>query len=84
MKLPRLDYLKIDVENMEEKVLSGEKNTIKKCKPIIQIEILKSDSKKISDIISKLGYTVLNFNDPLQDFLCVPTDDPVLKHLSKK
>ncbi|MGH7954182.1 MAG: FkbM family methyltransferase, partial [Limisphaerales bacterium] len=36
--LDRLDYIKIDVEGAEAQVLSGAKETIKKYRPIIQVE----------------------------------------------
>jgi FkbM family methyltransferase len=38
-KLDRLDYLKIDVEGAEAQVLGGATETIKKYRPIIQLEI---------------------------------------------
>lgn len=83
MNLSRLDYLKIDVENMEELVLDGAKKTIKKFKPLIHIEVLKSDKENIKDFVTKLGYTVLNLNNVGQDYLCIPEDDPVLQNISK-
>ena len=80
MNLSRLDYLKMDVEHMEEIVLAGASETIKAHKPVIQIEVLKSDRAKIKDIIEKLDYTVLDLNGGY-DYLCVPNNDPLLNHL---
>ena len=37
--LERLDYLKIDAEGAEQEILSGAVKTIKKCRPIIQVEV---------------------------------------------
>lgn len=80
LKLDRLDYLKIDVEHMEEIVLAGAKKTIKKLKPVIQIEVLKSDKEKIKEVIEKADYTVLDMNQGY-DYLCVPNGDPLLNNL---
>lgn len=81
LKLDRLDYLKIDVEHMEEIVLTGAKKTIKKTKPVIQIEVLKSDREQIKSFVEQLDYTVIDMNQGY-DYLCVPNLDPLLKHLT--
>lgn len=83
LKLSRLDYLKLDVEHMEEIVLAGAKKTIKSLKPIIQIEVLKSDKQKIKDLMESFDYTVLDLNGGF-DYMCLPNNDPVLKHIAPK
>ena len=80
LKLERLDYLKIDVEHMEEIVLDGAKKTIKKTKPIIQIEVLKSDRENIKKFVESLDYDILDMNQGY-DYLCIPKDDPIKQHL---
>jgi hypothetical protein len=42
-RLDRLDYLKIDAEGSEEKVLNGGRQTIARYRPIIQIEATLND-----------------------------------------
>jgi FkbM family methyltransferase len=42
-KLDRLDYLKIDAEGAEEKVLSGARVVLEKYRPIIQVEVFLHD-----------------------------------------
>jgi FkbM family methyltransferase len=42
-KLDRLDYVKIDVEGAEAQVLAGARETFKKYRPIIQLEINHKD-----------------------------------------
>jgi FkbM family methyltransferase len=71
LDLTRLDYLKLDVEAMEEQVINGGLATIARTKPIIQVEILKSGQPLI-DLIKSLGYTVY-----LQgaDAICVANGD---------
>lgn len=83
LKLDRLDYLKIDVEHMEEIVLTGTKKTIKSLKPVIQIEVLKSDREKIKEFVEKLDYKVFDINQGY-DYLCVPNDDPIINHLNQQ
>jgi FkbM family methyltransferase len=68
----KLDLLKIDVEGMEEKVLLGASETIKRCKPVIFIEFLKSDSKKLKKQIEELGYEIKEILT--ENFLCFPID----------
>lgn len=38
MKLPQVDFIKIDVEGMELDVLHGGKETIARCKPVLSVE----------------------------------------------
>ena len=83
LKLTRLDYIKLDVEHMEEIVLAGAKKTIKSLKPLVQIEVLKSDKDKIKDFFEKLDYVTLDLNGGY-DFLCVPKDDPILQNIQPK
>ena len=68
-KFERLDLLKIDVEGMESDVLTGAIETIKRCKPIMFIEWLKSDKSALENTIRSLGYTIEDLGN---DFLCRP------------
>jgi len=56
--LPKVDFMKIDVEGYEAKVLSGAKETITKWKPKIYIEIWKKNVNDISKILDEMGYSV--------------------------
>jgi hypothetical protein len=58
LKLERVDLLKIDAEGMEEDVLIGAFDLIAQHKPVMFIEFIKSDSEKLSHILSSAGYTV--------------------------
>lgn len=83
LNLDRLDYLKLDVENMELIVLDGAIETIKRCKPVIQIEVLKTDRILVQDKVTRLGYEILDM-DYGYNYLCVPKDDPIRPHLTPK
>ena len=60
-KFTDVDVIKIDVEGFEIQVLKGAEQTIKKCKPIIQIEANSAgkrygvDKKDILNLLTELG-----------------------------
>lgn len=64
-------FIKIDVEYMEDKVLLGAVNTIKKHKPVILIEIHEEQLESLRKIIDDLDYKfILKINH--WDYLIVP------------
>ena len=56
--LPKVDFMKIDVEGYEAQVLSGAKETITKWKPKIYIEIWEKNVDIISKILDEMGYSI--------------------------
>jgi FkbM family methyltransferase len=52
----RVDMIKIDVEGMENLVLSGLSETIRRCKPIIFIEVCDGNLKSVEAFFIKFGY----------------------------
>ncbi len=69
-QIPKLDFVKIDVEGHEWAVLSGAKKTIEKNRPIFQIEINQFtqaiSGKSSEDILKPLlddGYRLFYFKD---------------------
>ncbi|MBK1971979.1 FkbM family methyltransferase [Campylobacter sp. TTU_617] len=76
----RLDFIKIDVEGMEQEVLLGCLNHLKTFKPILQIEIIKSNSQDIIDILKNLEYEI--FQSGI-NILAIHKTDPVINHLNK-
>ncbi|HVE52550.1 MAG TPA: FkbM family methyltransferase [Ramlibacter sp.] len=59
LDLPRLDFLKLDVEGMELDVLRGARATIGRCKPIVMAEVVKSDKSALLRFVEDLGYTTI-------------------------
>ncbi len=59
-KIHRLDFIKIDVEGHESKVIEGGTETLKRLRPVLQIEIEQrhheSNIIHIIDYVKKLGY----------------------------
>ena len=78
--LSRIDYIKIDCEGMELEVLNGAIQSIKRTKPILQIEIIKSNPQEIIDLLKPFGYEIFPFGINL---LMIHKDDHCLKHISQ-
>ncbi len=66
LNLPRCNFLKIDVEGMEIKVLDGARDTIQKHKPLLYVENdRKENSSALIEYISTLGYKMYLHLPPL-------------------
>lgn len=80
--LQRLDLLKIDVQGCELVVLKGASETIKRCRPLISIEIEEpqarhhnTSSQEIMFTTMGMGYNLLwNQSVALYDWIAVPTE----------
>ena len=57
-----VDYIKIDVDGYETKVLQGAIKTISACSPLLVIEQEDGDTEAI-DFCSKIGYTIVDWDD---------------------
>ncbi|MFM0028404.1 FkbM family methyltransferase [Paraburkholderia madseniana] len=79
LDLERVDLIKLDVEGMEVEVLHGARKTLQNLKPILSIEILKSDQTAIKGLLDEQGYRYFPAGINL---IAVLTSDPVLQHLS--
>jgi FkbM family methyltransferase len=73
LNLPRVDFMKIDVEGMENDVISGSLATISRSKPIMLIEWIKSDVDLMKKTLRDLGY---NFHKIGGNLLAIPKNDP--------
>jgi FkbM family methyltransferase len=70
--LPRLDFLKIDVEGMEMEVLAGAKGMIARHRPWCWVEYWMVGAETIAGAFAGLGYECFVM-DPL-NLLCAPTN----------
>lgn len=72
MKLPKVDFIKLDIEGMEIHALNGALNTIKKYKPLMYIEYLKVGKKKLSQWLNRELQELYNFDYKKADVVCTP------------
>ena len=77
---PRVDLIKIDVEGMETEVLQGASDTTERCKPIMQIEIIKTDKTQVDAYLLKYGYKTYSMGINL---LAIHQDDPSCNNLTQ-
>lgn len=94
--LDRLDFIKIDCEGWEFKILKGAKNSLKKFRPVMLIEmnsfalsLQDSCYKDIYDFLLELGYQwrivqpEAGGGSPQYDILCWPNPEPEKPKLYK-
>ncbi|MDC7788250.1 FkbM family methyltransferase [Rhodoplanes sp. TEM] len=74
----RLDLLKIDVEGMELEVLKGADETLRRCRPQVIVEAIKSDEAALRDRLAALGYQVFPMGNNL---LALHETDPGLTQI---
>jgi FkbM family methyltransferase len=53
----RINYIKCDIEGFEYIVLSDMRDIIRKCKPIVQVEVWAQNEKNLLLLFNELGYT---------------------------
>jgi hypothetical protein len=79
-----LSFVKIDAEGYEAAVLRGATESIKRCRPIMYIEVNAGalarqgySESELLDLISSLGYTIAEVGgkrgDPQYDVFCYPS-----------
>ncbi len=70
--LPKMDFIKIDVEGWEEQVLEGAMHTILKYKPIMYIEIWNKNYKHINNMLFQMGYETNKVSK--WNYICEPIE----------
>lgn len=66
-----VDFIKMDIEGMEEAALKASKDMIAKYRPICFVEIFKSNAGEIQNFFGELGY---NLHPSHQDLLAIPKE----------
>jgi len=77
--LPRLDLLKIDVEGMELDVLAGATQCLAEKRPIIFVEVLKTDANALRGLLENQGYGVYPSG---LNFLAIGKDDKCMENIT--
>jgi FkbM family methyltransferase len=73
LMLPRLDFVKLDVEGFEIPALKGGLNTITKYRPYIWVEYFITGAKEIKQALSPIenySYYIVDY----QNMLCIPNE----------
>jgi FkbM family methyltransferase len=70
--LPRVDFIKLDVEGMELEALEGARKTIDRCHPILLIERIKSNDGQIRQWLGDSGYSLTEVGI---NFLAIHSND---------
>lgn len=68
----KIGFVKIDVEGFELEVIKGMKETLRRDKPIMMIEIWKKNLSEVTSILSSIGYTLEMMEDRISqgDYVC--------------
>jgi FkbM family methyltransferase len=77
LELKRLDLLKLDVEGMELAALNGAIETIRRTRPMIYVEVIKTERDAVEALLAPLDYKL--FAPDQSHALAMHRDDPVIE-----
>lgn len=69
--LPKVSFIKIDVEGHELACMQGMTNLLKKDKPLIWLEENNHGDNKVTPYLEKLGYRILDKQKETKDYLMI-------------
>jgi len=75
LKLPRIDFLKIDVEGMEMETLAGATESVARHRPVILVESIKADAAMLHAWLASRDYAVMKAGI---NFFAIHASDPIL------
>ena len=78
LKLPRVDFIKIDVEGMELEAHEGARQTIEKSKPALLVESIKAGPERVAAWLEEHGYKLIGADINL---LAIHSRDPMLREV---
>lgn len=76
--LKRVDLIKIDVEGMEKEALAGAEDLLRRSKPIVVAEFIKSDKNGLRLFLEAYGYKVFELR---MDLVAIHCDDRSIEHV---
>lgn len=76
MSLPRVDFIKIDIEGMELEAIAGGVQTISRCRPAMLIERIKTNEENLNTLLDDLGYFTTQWGI---NTLAIHREDPTIK-----
>ena len=79
--LPRIDFIKIDIEGMELEALAGAENAIARHRPAMLVESIKTGAAALRSWLAAHGYAVFEIGI---NFLAVHASDPILAAIPGK
>jgi FkbM family methyltransferase len=79
--LPRLDFIKIDIEGMEMEALAGGASSIAQHRPAMLIESIKADAAALRGWLAARGYAIFEMGI---NVLAVHASDPILAAIPGK
>lgn len=79
LNLPRVDFIKIDIEGMEMEALAGARETIIKYRPILLIEKIKTDIRQLEQWLVDSGYQLMGLGI---NILAIHQSDVCLKDIN--
>lgn len=84
-----VNFIKIDVEGYEVKVLEGARRTIEASRPVMLVEVNRgaleragTSAKRLFEVLTELGYSMeitdnrIPWSDPQFDIICLPIEKP--------
>lgn len=78
------DFIKVDVEGMEMKVLSGLSGVLERCRPVMMVEVDNEIEAQFTDWVTAQGYAVLSTHQRYRlnknHLICDASDLERLKH----
>lgn len=82
LDLERVDFFKVDVEGMELEVLAGAQATIERCRPIVMVEVIKSDEAALQKFFEARGYRTIREGMGI-NMLAIHASDPTFGELRR-
>lgn len=76
--LPRVDFIKVDIEGMEVEALEGARQTLARHRPVLLVEAVKSGRAVLHALLTQHGYRPLDVGI---NILAIHESDPTVKHL---